>query len=134
MAKTYVLDSFAILALLNGEQGSDVVADVLKKTETNEVKTLMPWINVGEVAYIVERRSGAGQVYQVLGNLETTKIDFVDADRTLTLAAAHLKVQYPLSYADAFAAALTMLEKGILLTGDPEFRALEKELTIQWLV
>lgn len=134
MAKTYVLDSFAILALLNGEQGSDVVADVLKKTETNEVKTLMPWINVGEVAYIVERRSGAGQVYQVLGNLETTKIDFVDADRTLTLAAAHLKAQYPLSYADAFAAALTMLEKGILLTGDPEFRALEKELTIQWLV
>ena len=134
MAKTYVLDSFAILALLNSEQGSDVVADVLRKTETNEVKTLMSWVNVGEVAYIVERRSGAGQVYQVLGNLETTKIDFVDADRTLTLAAAHLKAQYPLSYADAFAAALAMLEKAILLTGDPEFRALEKELTIQWLV
>jgi len=134
VAKTYVLDSFAILALLNSEQGSDVVADVLRKTETNEVKTLMSWVNVGEVAYIVERRSGAGQVYQVLGNLETTKIDFVDADRTLTLAAAHLKAQYPLSYADAFAAALAMLEKAILLTGDPEFRALEKELTIQWLV
>lgn len=134
MTKTYVLDSFAILALLNREQGSTIVADLLKRTETNEIEMLMTWINVGEVAYIVERRSGVGQVYQVLGNLETTKINFVDADRTLTLAAAHLKAQYPLSYADAFAAALAQLEKATLLTGDPEFRALEKELTIQWLV
>ena len=134
MSKIYVLDSFAILALINGEQGSDVVADLLNRAQTDEAKTLMSWVNVGEVAYIVERRSGVGQVYQVLGNLETTKIDFVDADRTLTLAAAHLKTQYPLSYADAFAAALAVREKAILLTGDPEFRALEKELTIQWLV
>ncbi|MFN2284072.1 MAG: type II toxin-antitoxin system VapC family toxin [Anaerolineae bacterium] len=134
MSKIYVLDSFAILALINGEQGSDVVADLLNRAQTDEAKTLMSWVNVGEVAYIVERRSGVGQVYQVLGNLETTKIDFVDADRTLTLAAAHLKAQYPLSYADAFAAALAVREKAILLTGDPEFRALEKELTIQWLV
>ncbi len=134
MAKTYVLDSFAILALLNRESGGAVVADLLQKAQTGELKVLMPWINVGEVAYIVERRSGVGQVYQVLGNLETAKIDFVAADRTLTLAAAHLKAQYPLSYADAFAAALAMLEKAILLTGDPEFRALEKEITIQWLV
>jgi PIN domain nuclease of toxin-antitoxin system len=134
VSKTYVLDSFAILALINGEQGSDVVADLLNRTQTDEAKTLMSWINVGEVAYIVERRIGVGQVYQILGNLETTKIDFVDADRTLTLAAAHLKAQYPISYADAFAAALAMREKAILLTGDPEFRALEKELTIQWLV
>jgi len=134
VSKIYVLDSFAILALINGEQGSDVVADLLNRAQTDEAKTLMSWVNVGEVAYIVERRSGVGQVYQVLGNLETTKIDFVDADRTLTLAAAHLKAQYPLSYADAFAAALAVREKAILLTGDPEFRALEKELTIQWLV
>ncbi|MFN2110117.1 MAG: type II toxin-antitoxin system VapC family toxin [Anaerolineae bacterium] len=134
MSKIYVLDSFAILALINGEQGSDVVADLLNRAQTDEAKTLMSWVNVGEVAYIVERRSGVGQVYQVLGNLETTKIDFVDADRTLTLAVAHLKAQYPLSYADAFAAALAVREKAILLTGDPEFRALEKELTIQWLV
>lgn len=133
VSKTYVLDSFAILALLNGEQGGGVVADVLRRTEAREVRTLMSWINVGEVAYIVERRSGAGQVYQVLGNLETTKVHFVVADRTLTLLAAHLKAQYSLSYADAFAAALAMLEKATLLTGDPEFRALEKELTIQWL-
>jgi hypothetical protein len=36
-------------------------------------------------------------------------------------------------YADAFAAALAMREGAVLVTGDPEFKALESTLSIQWL-
>jgi len=45
----------------------------------------------------------------------------------LLLTAATLKAIYPISYADFFAAALAVLKRGLLLTGDPEFRKLEKE-------
>lgn len=133
MAKAYVLDSFALLALLGKEQGGDLVADLLQQTQADEVQTRMTWVNVGEVAYIVERRWGTGQVYQVLGTLEATKIDIVPVGRSLALAAAHIKAEHPLAYADAFAAALAMAEDATLVTGDPELKSLEKGLSIQWI-
>jgi len=133
MAKTYVLDSFALLALLGKEEGSDLVADLLQQTQAGKIQTRMTWVNVGEVAYIVERRWGTGQVYQVLGTLEATKIDIVPVERSLALAAAHVKAGHPLAYADAFAAALAMAEEATLVTGDPEFKLLGKSLSIQWI-
>jgi predicted nucleic acid-binding protein len=40
-----------------------------------------------------------------------------------------------LSYADAFAAATAQLWGGKLLTGDPEFKALDgRQITVEWLV
>jgi len=133
VAETYVLDSFAVLALLGKEEGSVAVADLLRRTQEGKIQTLMTWVNLGEVAYIVERRWGTGQLYRILGTLEATEIDLVPAGRDLTLAAAHIKAECPLAYADAFAAALAMLEKATLVTGDPEFKLLEESMSIQWI-
>ena len=57
-------------------------------------------------------------------------------DDKLLLMAATLKANYPISYADSFAAALAKINKCALLTGDPEFKILEIEgiITIEWLV
>ena len=133
MVETYVLDSFAILALLGNETGSAKVAGILRQTQEEMARALMTWVNVGEIAYIVERRWGTGQVPRVLGNLEATKIGIVPVERDLALTAAHIKAEHALAYADAFAAALTMREKATLVTGDPEFKSLEPLLTIEWL-
>jgi predicted nucleic acid-binding protein len=47
--------------------------------------------------------------------------------------AAYLKAQNLISYADAFAAALTEQEKATLLTGDPDCRRVEKIIKLEWL-
>jgi predicted nucleic acid-binding protein len=51
----------------------------------------------------------------------------------LVMRAAHIKAQYLISYADAFAAALTEQEKAILVTGDTDFKKVEKRIKIEWL-
>jgi predicted nucleic acid-binding protein len=38
-----------------------------------------------------------------------------------------------MSYADCFAAALAKIKNCELVTGDPEFREVEKEIKINWL-
>lgn len=48
-------------------------------------------------------------------------------------AAARLKADYPIAYADAFAAALTIELGAQLVTGDPEYRSLETNLPVKWL-
>ena len=47
--------------------------------------------------------------------------------------AADFKARFKISLADAFAAALAKEKKAELVTGDREFKALEKEIKIEWL-
>lgn len=129
----YVLDSYAILALLNDEPGAERVASLLKQASDPEPVVAMSLINLGEIAYIVERRWGIEKTQIVLAYLEATGIQFVEVEKNSVLAAAHLKAKYPIAYADAFAAALAIELEATLLTGDPEFQALSSQLDIEWL-
>lgn len=133
MNSLYVLDSFAVLALLGRESGGEEVKALLQKAKREDVRVLMTWVNVGEVAYIVERRWDKERVYQAIGTLEATKIEIVEVGRELAMKAAAIKAGHPLAYADAFAAALAVSEGGILVTGDPEFEQVEDFLSIKWL-
>ena len=51
----------------------------------------------------------------------------------LAYLAAVLKSKYPVAYGDCFAAALGIQRKCKVITGDPEFEKLEKEVGIIWL-
>jgi len=133
VSEPYVLDSFAVLALLGKEAGSNTVSHLMRQAQEEKVHLLMTWVNAGEVAYIVERRWGKGQLYRVLGTLEATQIEFVPVERELALTAASIKAEHPLASADTFAAALAIQKGAVLVTGDQEFKALEDVLNIHWL-
>ncbi|NUM62341.1 MAG: PIN domain-containing protein, partial [Ignavibacteriaceae bacterium] len=53
--------------------------------------------------------------------------------KELTLQAAQYKAYHKVSYADAFAAALAKMKKAQLVTGDREFKVLEREIKINWI-
>lgn len=111
-----VLDAWAALAFLQGEQPA---ADrVLQALESDG--TAMCWVNLGEVAYIVERRHGRGAADDAIDDLRARLGATVDADAQLTREAARIKVAGGMSYADAFAAATASARDAVLLTGDPE--------------
>lgn len=133
MSESFVLDSFALLALLGGEPGSDMVADLLRQAQGGETHLLMTWVNIGEVAYIVERRWGMGRLHSALAMVEATALEMVPIERELALMAAHIKAEYPVAFADTFAAALAQHAGATLVTGDPEFQPLDDVLDIHWL-
>ena len=56
----------------------------------------------------------------------------ISAD-TLADTAADFKARFKLSLADAFAAVLAKERRADLVTGDLEFKPLEKEIKVQWL-
>ncbi len=92
-------------------------------------------VNLGEVMYIVERERGLAKAQETLARIDELPIELVNVDRTLALAAAHLKKDCPIAYADCFTAALSQLQNAVLVTGDPEFNKIKPEcsLRIQWL-
>jgi ribonuclease VapC len=131
--RRYVLDSFALLAFFADEPGRQPVTSVLRDAEAQEADVYLSTVNYGEFAYIAERRRGVQSTRAAIAAVDQLPIMLVAADRALALSAAHIKAQYPVSYADAFAIALAQEVEGTLLTGDPEFRAVEYLVTIQWL-
>lgn len=133
MSKHYVLDSYAILTLLNDELGAERVEAILRLATEEKIVATMSLINLGEIAYIVERRWGESRVKTLLAYLESINLQMARVDYPRVMAAAHIKAKHPLSYADAFAAALTQELNAILITGDPEFKAVETIITIEWL-
>jgi len=133
VTRTFVLDSFAMLALLGREPGSQEVADLLRKAQEKAARVMMTWVNAGEVAYIVERQWGVEGLYAALAVMEATALEIVSVERELALIAAHIKAKHAIAYADAFAAALAQQCAARLVTGDPEFKLLEGILDIHWL-
>lgn len=128
-----VLDSFALLAFLRGEAGDDKVAALLEKAGERDMLLHMTEVNYAEVKYIVLRKDGAARWAEVARDLPTLPIEFHPADRELADLAAGFKSRLNLSLADAFAVALAKKLKAELVTGDPELKAVGKEIAIQWL-
>lgn len=109
------LDSWAVLAWLDGDEPAASIVDRAFEKE----RPRMSWLNLGEVAYLVERRHGSDQAAEVVQQLRAALLlDDVTAERVL--AAAQIKAAHPIAFADCFAAATAAAHGATLLTGDPE--------------
>ena len=131
--KRYVFDSYAILAFLEDETAAGEVEKILREVENGRARGFLSIINWGEIYYITLREQGQNIAENVIELLDNYPLRLIESDRSLTLAAARFKGKYRIAYADCFAAALTVQHNAILLTGDPEFKALENEIKIAWL-
>ena len=133
--RDYVLDSYALLTYFEAEPGSEQVRKLLEAATEGKCHLYMCVVNLGEVVYIVERERGLPKAQETLARVDELPIEMVNVDRTLTLAASHLKIDCPIAYADCFAAALSRLKNAILVTGDPEFRKIKADcnVRIKWL-
>jgi ribonuclease VapC len=131
--KIVVLDTWAMLAYLEGEPAAQQVRQILRRARRKQVFVLLSLINYGECLYVIEREQGLQQAQRAIGIIDQLALRVVPADRQLVFAAAHMKARYPISYADAFSAALAKQNQGRVMTGDPEFKAVESEVAVHWL-
>lgn len=122
-----VLDSFALLAYFRNEQGTEKVEQLLNEAASDKKQLFLTNVNAGEVYYIAYRKEGSEKAEIVWKAIQEFPITLIEADMALTYKAANLKARYRLSYANAFAAALTIVKKATLITGDPEFNNLNGE-------
>lgn len=140
MINRIVLDSWAILAWLDGEPAGEMVRDILAwaggdDNSARRVKRrfkglhrrpelFVNLINLGEVLYVLTRRVGEAEARMVVGEIQAGPIEVVEVSEELVFLAASFKADLPIAYADAFAVATAETVGGGLLTGDPELESL----------
>lgn len=131
-----VLDSWALIAFLEDEPSAGQVEKLLLEAQAGAHKLLLSVVNWGEIYYNTMRRVSREVAEEKARDIAALPIEIVPVDSDLTLAreAAIFKATRKMAYADCFAAALAKLRNAELVTGDPEFKHVEKELPgILWL-
>jgi ribonuclease VapC len=133
--KKRLLDSYALLAYLNKEDGYEKVRTVLANAQQSSLPVLMNELNVGETYYILYRKRGHEQAEYFLDTvLAGLPVSMISNDFNAVICAAKIKAQHALSFADCFAVATAQRENAVILTGDPEFKNVEKFVEIEWLI
>ena len=122
-----------MLAYLDGEPAARYVRQLLRNARRGRITVLFSLINYGESLYVIEREQGLQQAQRAVGVIDQLPVHVAPADRLLVFEAAHLKARYAISYADSFSVALAKRSHGRVVTGDPEFKAVESEIAIHWL-
>jgi len=128
-----LLDTYPLVKFFKGESGAERVRALLLESRRTHGRLLMTEINAGELYYIVARRMGSERAEEILASLSTVPVTLLPTTWELTLAAARLKDERSLSYADCFALAAAISEGAVLVTGDPEFKQAERLVKIEWV-
>ena len=128
-APSYLLDTSALLAMIEDEPGAERVEDLLRQ----EV-VLIPWVVLLEIHYVTARRHDSAEAdrrYALLTQVGATVLWY--NDERLLLLASHLKAGYQLSLADCLIAAHCSRHGCVLVHRDSEYRQLASELEMEEL-
>ena len=131
--KAYVLDSWAILSFFHDEPAAEKVETIIAEAHALSIPMFMSVVNVAEVWYVIARRRSQSDANAAIQSLKQLGIDFVEANWELAHEAGRFKSKNQMSFADCFAAALAKYKTATLLTGDREFKQVEREITVSWL-
>jgi ribonuclease VapC len=131
--KAFVLDSWAVIAYLEDEPSAEKIDEIIGGAHESGTPLLITVINAGEVWYTVAREVSTEAADQSFKDIADLGINIIEADWNLTLQAARFKAKSRIAYADCFAAALAKREGAPLVTGDLEFKRVERDIPIIWV-
>lgn len=126
---TCLLDTSAIMTLLEDEEGAARVEDILRHEEV-----LLPFLTLLETYYITLQEQPmdvADKRHAMLKQLPAMIL--WNVDEPVLLAAGRLKAAHHLSLADSLIAAFAVRHQAILVHKDPEFDALSEIVQLETL-
>ena len=91
-------------------------------------------INLGEIFYLTAKLKNLDAAEMLLRRLQGMPVEVLSVSDGMVFAAARLKAQHEISYADAFAVVTAIQIGAQLVTSDPEIRKLGARgvLNLHW--
>ena len=128
------MDSSAILRYLDGEAGSDRVAEIIKDHMAGRCEAVICSLHWGEIAGQTCKHRGTGAMGLVLSRLAAFGIQVVPVDADRAVRAALIKFRTAVPYVDAFGVELTAdSRESIFVTADFDFKSAKRDVRIEFL-
>jgi predicted nucleic acid-binding protein len=130
--KDYVLDANALVRLFRNTPGTDTVDDLIQQAKSGRAHLSISAVNLTEVLYVLARYVGQEKALRCVDKARRVA-DAITVDEQIAIDTGILRIRYKLGLADCFAAELAMRTGATLVTADPEFAKLGKQLKIRAL-
>jgi predicted nucleic acid-binding protein len=118
---SYVLDTSAVLTLLNNEEGTETVLGLLEDARSGNALVYIPFMALMELEYQNLRRFGPGETQRVLSLVSAWPVEIEHSTMAWRHEAATIKATAPVSVADAWICGLARLLNAELVHKDPEY-------------
>jgi predicted nucleic acid-binding protein len=128
-AECFVLDTSALLTLIEDEAGAARVEHVLRQH-----RAVVPWVVLMEVYYVSKQEQGQAEAERRHTLIKQMPAEILwNADEPTILLAGDLKADQRLSFADSLIAAIARRSGAVLLHKDPEMAALAAQQPVEAL-
>lgn len=127
--KEFVLDANALVGFFRKRDGAAKIRELLIQADKKQVSLRISVVNLAEVLYVSARYSTLDEARRAIHTVQGL-VEFESPDTEQALAAAEIRSRYKLGLADCFAAELAMRTGATLVTSDPEFAKLGKQLKV----
>jgi predicted nucleic acid-binding protein len=117
----YVLDTSALLTVLNNEPGVEAVLDVLEAAGSGEVRVYLPFMALMELEYLSLRQRSREATRGILTLVEAWPVEIEESTQEWRHEAARVKAIASISLADAWICGLACLMDAELVHKDPEY-------------
>jgi predicted nucleic acid-binding protein len=131
-----VLDSWPVLEwFYRKPPAQEAFEDLLVSAARGQVRLCLSRLNQGEIYYSAVKEYGESAGQTLMAQIQMLPIEIVSVTDSHVDVAARLKSIYKISYADGFAAALSIELSAPVVTGDPDFRTLAAAniLSVRWI-
>jgi predicted nucleic acid-binding protein len=129
MPETFLLDTSALMSLIENEAGADRVEYLLR----NE-KTLIPWAALMEVYYMSLQERGQEIAEARFSMLNNSPAPILwEMHEASVILSAEIKGRHRVSFADAVMAGFAIHHNAILVHKDPEMEALNNKVRMELL-
>jgi predicted nucleic acid-binding protein len=119
----YILDTSAVLTVLNDEEGIETVLSLLEAACSGGVLVYLPFMALMELEYLNLRKHSQEETQRVLNLVEAWPVEIKHSTEEWCHEAARVKATGLVSVADAWICSLTRLLDAELVHKDPEYDA-----------
>lgn len=124
----YVLDTSALLAYIENEEGAADIEALLQKTLDDGLVLYISIVSCIEVFYITWQEQGAEVASERLKLIDDLMVIQEPADSQLTKTIGEIKATKAMSFADCCIAGLAKFKQATLVHKDPEYEQIENEI------
>lgn len=118
--KRYLLDTSALLTLIEDEPGADRVKEIFRREQV-----ILPWVALMEVYYMTLQERDQQEAETRFAMLRHSSAEIIwNTDEATVIRAGKIKATNKVSLADSVISSLAIQTQSILVHKDPEYEAL----------
>jgi predicted nucleic acid-binding protein len=131
--KPIVLDTWSILAYLEGNLNGKKVAELIADSVELGNTIYLSAISLGEIYYAIAKNVNEKEADKTIDELLQMGIIILEIDTKAIIEATKYQTEFDLSISQCLTAIFAKRNKAVLLTFDNRFKKMEQQLRIQWI-